>query len=301
MKAIQLVDYGGPEMLNVADVPAPHPGPGQVRVRVRAIGVNPFEGKVRVGAMREQMKLKLPVILGSEISGTVDEVGAGVTALAIGDEVFGWSDTGSYAELALATVVAKKPKALLWEIAAALPVAAETATRVLDALQLKKGETLLIHGGAGVVGNLGVQLALMRGVTVIATAAEANHAALKKLGAIPVMYGSGLVERVKALGKPIDAVFDAAGKGALPDSITLRGGTSRIITIADPDAFKLGVVFSSGTPAMRNTAVLHTIGELATANKVTVHIAATLPLADAERAHVLMASNHTPGKIVLEP
>jgi NADPH:quinone reductase-like Zn-dependent oxidoreductase len=301
VNAIQLDAFGGPEVLHAAQVPEPHPGPGQVRVRLRAVGVNPFEAKVRAGAMRQQFTLPLPAILGNEISGVVDELGAGVTGLAGGDEVFGWSDTGAYAELALATVVAPKPRALAWELAAALPVAAETATRVLEALQLQQGETLLVHGGAGVVGNLGVQLALLRGAKVIATAAEANHAALRALGATPLTYGDRLVERVRALGRPIDAVFDAAGKGALPDSIALRGGTSRLITIADPAAIKLGVVFSAGTPAMRNVAILHTIGALVSAGQVTVTIAATMPLASAARAHALMDSGHPPGKIVLLP
>ena len=234
-------------------------------------------------------------------SGIVDELGEGVKGLAKGDEVFGWSDTGAYAELALATVVAPKPKALSWELAAALPVAGETALRVLEALRLQKGETLLVHGGAGVVGNMGVQLALLRGAQVIATAAEANHATLRALGATPLKYGERLVERVRALGKPIDAVFDAAGKGALPDSITLRGGTSRIITIADAAAFKLGVVFSAGTPAMRSVAILHTVGALVSEGKVTVKIAATMPLADAAKAHALMDSSRPSGKIVLFP
>jgi len=116
-----------------------------------------------------------------------------------------------------------------------------------------------------------------------------------------LVYGDGLVARVRALGLPVDAVFDASGKGALPDSIELRGGTTRIVTIADPSAFQLGVAFSAGTPEMRNLVVLRTMADLATRGKLTVAIAAALPLADAARAHALIEGSHAPGKIVLRP
>ncbi len=300
MKTIQLDRFGGPDVLHVAEAPDPHAGPGQVRVRLRAIGVNPFDAKVRSGAMERAFSTPLPTVLGSEIAGVVDEVGAG-SAFAAGDEVFGWSDGGAYAELAAATVVAAKPAALSWALAAALPVAGETATRVLDQLQVVKGETLLVHGGAGVVGSVGVQLAVLRGARVIATGSAANQALLASLGAVPVVYGPGLVARVQALGFAVDAVFDAAGKGALPDSIELRGGKTRIITIADPAADALGIPFSAGTPAMRTVAVVRAMGELAVAGQLTVTIAAALPLAEAAHAHALLEKSHAPGKIVLLP
>src|SRR4051812_8712310 len=138
MKAIQFDAFGGPEVLHLADVPEPHAGKGQVRLRLKAIGVNPFDAKVRSGAMEQQFKTRLPTILGSEVAGVVDEVGEGVSAFKNGDEVFGASESGAYAELAVARVVAPKPQGMSWEQAAALPVAGETATRVLDLLQLKK-------------------------------------------------------------------------------------------------------------------------------------------------------------------
>jgi NADPH:quinone reductase-like Zn-dependent oxidoreductase len=170
---------------------------------------------------------------------------------------------------------------------------------VLDLLQLKKGETLLLHGGAGVVGSMGVQLALLRGAAVVATASAQNQDMLKALGAIPVTYGEGLVGRVRALNKRIDAVFDAAGKGALPDSIELRGDKSRIITIADPAAFKLGIPFSTGRAEMRNTDVLNTMADLASRKKITVEVAETVPLAQAAQAHAHLEKSHKAGKIVL--
>ena len=295
---MQIDRFGGPEVLHAAEAPEPHAGRGQVRVRVRAVGVNPFDATVRSGVMQALFRTPLPALLGLELAGVVDEVGAGVSGLATGDEIFGFADGGAYAELALASVVVKKPKGLSWELAAALSVAGETATRVLDALAVQPGETLLVHGGAGVVGSVAVQLARLRGARVIATGSAANQALVASLGATPVVYGEGLVARVRALGA-VDAVFDAAGKGALPDSIELRGGKTRIITIADPAAHQLGIPFSAGTAQTRNDAALRTMAELTASGKLTVAVAEVLPLAEAARAHVLVEKGHAPGKIVL--
>ena len=299
MKTMQIDRFGGPEVLHAAEVPEPHAGRGQVRVRVRAIGVNKFDATVRSGAMEAVFRTPLPALLGLELAGVVDEVGAGVSDLAAGDEIFGFADGGAYAELAVASVAVKKPKGLSWELAASLSVAGETATRVLAALAVQSGQTLLVHGGAGVVGGVAVQLARLRGVQVIATGSAANQALLASLGATPVVYGDGLVARVRALGKPVDAIFDAAGKGALPDSIELRGGKTRIITIADPAARQLGIPFSAGTAEMRNVGALRTMAELVTSGKLTVAVAEVLPLAEVARAHALIEKNHAPGKIVL--
>ena len=142
--------------------------------------------------------------------------------------------------------MAPKPAGLYWAAAAALPVAAETALRVLGLLEVARGDTVLIHGAAGAVGTVAVQIAVARGGAVIGTASELNHDYLRELGATPVLYGGGLVDRVRAVAPDgVDAAFDVAGQGALPDSIEPRGGTSRIVTIADPEAFRLGVTFSS--------------------------------------------------------
>src|SRR5258706_11509375 len=170
---MQFDRYGGPEVLHAAETPEPPDGRGQVRVR--AIGVNLFDAKVRSGAMEAVFRTPLPALLGIELAGVVDEVGASVTELAAGDEIFGLSDGGAYAELAVAPVVAQKPKGLSWELAPPLAVAGETATRVLDALAVQRGEMLLVHGGAGVVGSVAVQLARLRGARVIATGSAANQ------------------------------------------------------------------------------------------------------------------------------
>src|SRR5690349_18721612 len=146
MKTMQIDRFGGPEVLHAAEAPEPHAGRGQVRVRVRAIGVNMFDAKVRSGAMEAMFRTPLPAVIGIELAGVVDEVGDGVTELAAGDEIFGFSSGGgAYAELAVATVVAKKPKGISWELAASLAVAGETANRVLDALAVQSGEMVLVH------------------------------------------------------------------------------------------------------------------------------------------------------------
>jgi NADPH:quinone reductase-like Zn-dependent oxidoreductase len=240
-----------------------------------------------------------PATPGLEAAGVVDELGAGVTGLTVGDEVIAFTDTGAYAQYALATVAARKPAGLGWDEAAALPTAGETAQRVLDLLAVKESETLLVHGAAGAVGGLAVQLAMARGATVIGAASPANHEYLRALGVVPVAYGDGLVARVQALApQGVDAVFDAAGQGALPDSIQLRGGTTeRIITIADPAGPQLGVTFSTGGQGSAEGLAEH--ARLAAAGTLRVTVAHAYPLAEAGKAQQQSATGHTRGKLVL--
>ena len=298
MKAVVIDEFGGPGVLHVADRELPEPGAGQVRVRVRAAGVNGIDGTIRSGAAQQMFPTQLPAVLGLEIAGVVDGVGPGVEGLAAGDDVLGFADGGGYAEYALATTVAPKPAELGWTAAAALPVAAETALRVLRLLEVTQGDTLLIHGAAGGVGTVAVQLAVARGATVIGTASEANHDHLRGLGATPVLYGEGLVDRVRAAAPDgVDAVFDAAGRGALPDSIALRGGTSRIVTIADPAAFGLGIPFSG--EAARDAGDLAEVARQAGDGRLRVTVAETYSLEEAPAAHEAVATGHGRGKVVL--
>lgn len=241
-----------------------------------------------------------PVTPGLEAAGIVDEVGEGVTGVEVGDAVLGWTVTGAYAEYALASEFALKPADLDWDTAAALPVAVETSVRVLDELKVGEGETLLIHGASGVVGAVGVQLAVARGATVIGTASPGNHDYVRSLGATPVAHGEGLADRIRAAApQGVDAVYDAAGHGDLPLSIELRGGTDRIVTIADPQAAELGVTFSGGGGPFG--ARLGEYARLAVDGKLTVRVAQSLPLADAAQAQELVATGHAPGKVVLRP
>ncbi|WP_405068878.1 NADP-dependent oxidoreductase [Kribbella sp. NBC_01510] len=303
MRAVVFEEFGGPEVLRTEDVTEPHAGPGQTRVRVRAAGVNPIDFKVRRGWTKGFIDVTFPATPGLEVAGVVDEVGEG-SEFAVGDEVVGWSTTGSYAEHALVGNVVRKPSGVSWEQAVGLPVAGETAQRVLDELQLKDGETLLLHGAAGAVGSIAAQLAKTTGATVIGTASPANHDFLRSLGVIPVAYGEGLVDRVREVApQGIDAVFDTAGQGGLKESIELRGDTDRIITIADFAAQELGVAASmgsSGTPEEIAAGLTNQL-RAAAAGNLQVRIAQTFALADAAKAQELSESGHAPGKVVVLP
>jgi NADPH:quinone reductase-like Zn-dependent oxidoreductase len=303
MKAVTFEKFGGPEVLYVSDVPVPQPGPGQVRIKVQASGVNAVDSTIRSGAMQAIVPTTLPAIPGIDVAGVVDAVGEDVTDVAVGEPVVGWADApaGSYAEYALASQIARIPTGLSFADAATLPVAGETAKRGLDLLGVRAGETLLINGASGSVGTIAVQLAVARGATVIGTASEDNQDYVRSLGAIPVVHGEGLVEQVRASSSQVDAVFDVAGKGALPDSIELRGGTDRIITIADPAAAELGIAFSAGTPKDYSAGDLAGLAELAARGDLTTTVASTFPLERAADAQRVNLGGHAPGKLVLTP
>jgi NADPH:quinone reductase-like Zn-dependent oxidoreductase len=247
MKAAQFSRFGGPEVLEIVDLPDPHPGPGQVRIAVHAAGINATEWKLRTGQL--SFGAGLPQTTGRDVAGVVDEIGAGVTDVAAGDRVFGVSDDGAgAAELALLTYRAPIPPSLGFVDAAGLPVALETATRSLDALGVGRGISLLINGAAGGIGSTAVQLAVARGARVIGTASTANHDYLRILGAEPVAYGAGMAERVRALAPDgVDAALDVAGSGVLPELIDLAGGAPNVVTLADIDGAKRHEVrFSNG-------------------------------------------------------
>lgn len=296
MRAIQYSSYGGPEVLHVADVPEPQAGAGQVRIRVRAAGVNPFDYKRRSGMMAGGAPLAAPVVPGIEAAGVVDQLGTGVTGVELGDAVFGPASGGS-AEYAVLRAWAAKPASLGFEEAAGLPVAVGTATRVLGELGLRPGETLVVHGAAGGVGQAAVQLAREAGLRVIGTASVRNHDLLRDLGAEPVGYGDGLADRVAVLAPGgVAGVFDAAGS-QLDDLITIAGDPSRVVTIANYSAAERGIRLSQG--GGDDAAALAAVVKLIANGRFTVRVAATFPLAEAAAAHVLSESRRADGKIVL--
>ncbi|MDN4609530.1 NADP-dependent oxidoreductase [Arthrobacter burdickii] len=299
MKTIVFDRFGGVEVLHEAETEIPQPGPGQVRVRVKAAGVNALDGKIRSGMLEAVYPTTFPAVPGGELAGVVDALGEGVSHVEMGDAVLGWADTGSYAQYALATVVAAKPAGLEWHDAAALPVAADTAERVLNLLGVTAGETVLMHGASGGVGTLAVQLAVRRGARVIATAGPSNQDYLTSLGATATVYGEGLVERVRTLAVDgVDAVFDLAGKGALEDSITLRGGTDRIVTIADFAARQLGITFAPGRPQERSASHLAAVAQGVADGRITTTVT-TYPLSRAAEAQQASDTGHVRGKLVL--
>ncbi|GHF59092.1 oxidoreductase [Streptomyces mashuensis] len=303
-KAIVFDAFGPAEVLRLTDADLPVPGPGEVRVAVRCAGVNPLDHKIRSGAMAGVVPVGLPHVPGVEASGVVEAVGEGVAGIAAGDAVLGRTVTGAYAEHALARAdqLVVKPLSLPWEEAAALPVAAETAWRVMDLLALREGETLLVHGAAGGVGTLAVQFARARGARVIGTASTFNHEYLRGLGAVPVTYGEGLAERVRAVAPDgVDAALDAVGKGdAVWVSVEVTGGADRVVSIADPEGARLHKArFSSGevpprpVPALEAALALHEAGSL----QLPIH--RVYPLSEAAEAHRASEHGHLTGKIVL--
>jgi len=297
VKAVRFSRFGGPEVLEIVDLPDPHPGPGQVRIAVRAAGVNPSDWKKRQGLMDEE----LPQTLGYEAAGVVDELGEGVAGVAVGARVFGLSAEGAaQAELALLSYYAPVPPSLDFPAAAALPSAVETATRALDQLGVGSGSTLFINGASGSVGSAAVQLALVRGARVIGSASAANHDYLRLLGAEPVTYGEGLAGRVRALAPGgVDVALDVAGSGALPELIGLAGGVGHVVTLADfVGAREHGVRFSSGD-AGRAVHALGEIGELIESGQFTPPAVQAFPLAEVAEAHRMSEQGHVRGKLVL--
>jgi NADPH:quinone reductase-like Zn-dependent oxidoreductase len=298
MKAIQYSRFGGPEVLEVVELPDPHPGPGQIRVAVRAAAVNPVDWKMRSGAMGGD----LPQTTGREVAGVVDELGDGVTDVSTGDRVFGFAaGGGGAAELALLADYSPIPSSLGFAEAAGLPVAVETAVRTLDLLGVDDGTTLLINGAAGAVGSAAVQLARARGARVIGTASAGNHDYLRSLGAEPTTYGEGLVERVRELTPGgVDAALDAAGGGALPALAELAGGPERVVTIADyAGAQQTGARFSGGMGTGRAVHALGNVGGLIESGRFSPAMPQTFPLAQIAEAHRLSETGHVRGKLVL--
>jgi len=297
MKAVRFSQFGGPDVLEIVDLEDPHPGPGEVRIAVRAAGVNPSDWKKREGLMDQE----LPQTIGYEAAGVVDELGQGVTEVAVGDRVFGLSAGGAaQAELTVLSYYAPIPASLDFAGAAALPAAVETATRSLDQLGVGSGSVLLVNGASGSVGSAAVQLAVVRGARVIGTASPANHEYLRSLGAEPVAYGEGLVERVRALAPGgVDLALDVAGSGVLPELIELAGGSEHVVTIADfAGAKEHGVRFSSGD-AGRAVYALGEIGGLIESGRFSLPVAQTFPLAEVAAAHRASQHGHTGGKLVL--
>ena len=297
MKAVRFSQFGGPEVLEIVDLPDPHPGPGQVRIAVRAAGVNSSDWKKRQGLMDQE----LPQTLGYEAAGIVDQLGEGVADVTAGDRVFGFSaDGAAQAELTVLSYYAPIPPALDFPGAAALPAAVETAARALDQLGVESGSMVLVNGASGSVGSAAVQLAVIRGARVIGTASAANHEYLRSLGAEPVAYGEGLTERVRTLAPDgVDLALDVAGSGVLPELIELAGGAERVVTIADFEgAQKYGVRFSRGD-AGRALYALAEIGELIDSGRFSLPVARTFPLAEVAAAHRASEDGHLRGKVVL--
>ncbi|MER8016512.1 NADP-dependent oxidoreductase [Streptomyces griseoluteus] len=305
MKAISYRRYGGPEVLEYGEVPEPKVGPDEVLVRVRAAGVNPVDWKCREGYLDPILNTVFPVITGWDVSGVVVRPGASVAEYAEGDEVMGYVredllSLGTFAEYVAAPVrtLARKPAALSFEEAAGLPLVGLTAYQVLvKILQVRRGETVLIHAAAGGVGSLGVQIAAHLGARVIGTASERNHAYVRGLGGEPVAYGEGLAERVRGIApEGVDAVFDTVGGETLKVSAQLLAPGGRLASIADPDVTEYGGRYWFVRPDAEDLAQL---ARLADQGAVSVHVDRTFPLEQTADAQRLSQEGRTRGKIVV--
>lgn len=298
MRALQYRSYGGPEVLEIADAPEPHAGPGRVRIAVRAASVNPIDWKMLSGALADG-PLDGVGYLGSDAAGVVDEVGEGVSGVAVGDEVFG-TGQGTQAEYAVLGAWANKPASVDWAVAAAAGVTGETSERVLRLLDVGTG-TVFIDGGAGGVGSVAVQRALVRGLRVIASAGPDNQDYLREIGAIPVRYGEGLTHRVReAAGDGVDGVFDVVGKAPIEDLISLVPHAGRVVTIANFGAAASGVrVTGGGADARPFDALAETAG-LLEQGRIVIKIQ-TFPLDRAAEAYRISIGGHVRGKLVLLP
>ncbi|ACU38033.1 NADP-dependent oxidoreductase [Actinosynnema pretiosum subsp. pretiosum] len=312
MRAARYHEYGPADVLTVDDdVVEPHAGPGEVRIAVGAASVNPVDWKVRAGYLRKLFDLPveqqppgiaafaidLPAIPGRDAAGVVDEVGEGVTGVAVGDLVFGLGGLGgATAEHAVLSAWARVPSTWTVEQAAAAGLAVVTAGGALDALGDVKGRTVLVEGAAGGVGSAAVRLAVARGAAVIGTAGERNHAYLAELGATPTTYGEGLAERVAALGGA-DLVVDAAGSGSLADLVAIAGGPDAVVTVADQvNAPALGV---RSLGAENNPALLAEAAELGERGGYAPHVSRVFGLEEVAQAHAHVEEGHVRGKVVV--
>jgi len=304
--------YGGPEHLEVREVDVPAAGPGEVTVEVRAAAVNPIDWKSYSGMMGAE-ESRLPRPLGLEVAGVVTAVGDDAVGpsgpLAMGDEVVAYPVTGGYADALTvpATSVFGKPPSLTWEQAAGMTLTGVTAFHLVEATGVHAGDTVLVHGVAGSVGLAAAQLALGRGATVIGTAAEHRHEALRGYGIVPVAYGAGLADRVRtAAPDGVDVALDTIGTDEAVDVSLALVPVDRVASVAAFGRGDTGILLLGSGPGadpgaeLRDRARLE-IADLAGRGDLDVVVARTFPLAEAADAHRLVIEGHAGGKVVLLP
>src|ERR1700689_3387136 len=200
MRAVKFDRYGDVEVLRVVQVERPVPGPAQVLVRVKAAGINPGEATIREGGLAKQWPATFPSGEGTDLAGVVDEIGAAVTGITVGEEVIGFTNNrASHAEFVVVDAgnLVLRPANVSWEQAGALFIAGTTAYAAVRSVALSAGDTVVVSGAAGGVGSIAVQLARNYGARVIGLASEANHKWLRDHGVIPVAYGNGVEDRIR--------------------------------------------------------------------------------------------------------
>jgi NADPH2:quinone reductase len=313
MKAMVLPAFGGPDKFVAREVEMPQPGAGEILVRVLASGTNPVDTKLRANGT--WANLTPPVILGADASGVVEAVGEGVTDFAPGDEVYYTPEIfgnprGTYAEFnaVTASIVAPKPKNLTHEEAAAVPLAAGTAWEaIVRRLQVRPGETVLIHGGAGGVGSFAVQLAKASGARVLATASAANREALRELGAdVTIDYQTQNATEIalqETDGVGVDAVFDTVGGELIAQSLPATRDFGRLAYILTPEGSLTWSYMKNltlhGIFLTRERARLDALTKLIEREQLRPWVDEVLPLEQVAQAHERLDSGHGRGKVVL--
>ncbi|MFC8920179.1 NADP-dependent oxidoreductase [Streptomyces sp. NPDC057116] len=305
MKAISYRHYGGPEVLAFGDHPDPKVGPDKVLVEVRAAAVSPVDVKAQAGYLDTVLDAIFPVVPGWDVSGVVVQPGVSVPEFAVGDEVMGYvrEDVlchGTFAEYVAAPVrtLARKPRTLGFEEAAALPLAGLTAYQVLHrSLRVGPGDTVLVNAASGGVGSMAVQIARHLGARVIGAAREGGQDRVRELGAEPVPYGDGFTARVRQLApKGVDAALDTIGGQVLKDSAHLLAPAGRLASVADGEVIALGGDYYWVRP---DPADLTALADLAEQGALTVRIARTFPLEQAADAQRALLEGGLNGKVVV--
>lgn len=302
MKAIRIHEFGEPEVMKYEDIPEPQPGPGEIRIKVFAAGVNPIDWKIRRGLLGS---LPLPMIMGLDVAGTVDMVGQGEVSFKPGEEVFAKVSMGQggYAEYTVtsSTAVARKPGSVGFAESAAIPTAGLTAWQSLfDLAELKRGQSVLIHGASGGVGTFAVQLAKWAGAYVIGTASEKNMEFLKSIGADEVIDYKN--QRFEDVVSNVDVVLDTIGGDTFERSWgVLKPGGFLVTTVASIPA---GEPEKRGVRAERvmshsDGAELADIAAIIDDQQIKPIVTTVLPMEDAQKAHEMSETQHTRGKIVL--
>ncbi len=304
MRAITYSEYGSADVLKLTDIPEPHIGPDVLVIEVKAAGLNPVDYKVREGYLQGLLDAVFPIVPAWDVAGVVLKVGIDTPEFAVGDEVFAYTrkdvlSGGTLAEQVAVPVrtLAHKPRSISFEQAAGVPLTGLTALQSVRRAGVTSGDRVLIHGGAGGVGSFGVQLAVLAGATVVATASAHNHDYLASLGATGIEYGEGLVQRaLEASPSGYDVVLDFAGGTSLDGTVALLRDGGRVVSIADARAVKLGGVNLWVRP---NATDLAELAELIDAGKLRVEVAQVFDLADAADAYRALEGGHVRGKVVV--
>jgi len=306
-KAVRFDHYGDIDVLQVREVDRPVPGAGEVLVEVKAAGINPGEAKIRTGALHDMFPATFPSGQGSDLAGVVAAIGPGVQGFGVGDEVLGFSEKrSSHAEFVVvpAEQLTAKPPQVSWEVAGSLFVAGTTAYAAVRSVGLKPGDVVAVAAAAGGVGTIAVQLARRAGATVLGIAGPDNDAWLKDHGVIPVNYGDGLAERLRAASPSgrIDAFLDLFGGGYVDLAVNQLGvAPERIDTIIDfPAVAKFGVQ-AAGNADAASAAVLTELAALVASGELELPIAGVFALDDVQNAYRTLEQQHTRGKLVLRP